>query len=84
MRGGAATRGRGGTGGVYVAGRGGSNVGRGRGGVTGQRGSLNAGAQTFSPPGPAGIKRPREEGSVGGQQPGNGNGKRPRGGGQNS
>lgn len=80
MRGGSSARGRGGNTGPYVAARGGQNGGRGgRGGAAGQRGGLNAGAQTFSPPGQAGNKRPREDGPAG-QQPGNGNGKRPRGG----
>lgn len=60
--------------------RGGPQGGRGRGGAQQQRGGLNAGAATFSPTGPVGIKRPREEGSIGSQ----GHvGKRPRGGGQN-
>jgi nucleoprotein TPR len=69
MRGGAGIR----------AGRGGVPGTRGRGG--GGRGGLNATAQNFSPPGQAGQKRPREEGSIGGPQQGNG-GKRARGGGQ--
>jgi nucleoprotein TPR len=81
MRGGSTNRGRGG-GVVYQAARGGVTGGRGRGGNSGQRGVLNAGAQSFSPPGQAGVKRPREEGSVGGPQ--QGNGKRPRGGGPNN
>ena len=79
-RGGTANRGRGG---VYQATRGGAAAGRGRGANPGPRGGMNAAATTFSPSGPAGIKRPREEGSIGGPQQGNG-GKRPRGGGQNS
>jgi nucleoprotein TPR len=67
---------------VYQATRGGG-AGRGRGNPSGQRGGMNAGTQSFSPsgPGPTGQKRPREEGSIGGQ--GNA-GKRPRGGGQNN
>lgn len=67
-------RGRGG--GAYQAPRGG---GRGR-GSPGGRGALNAAASSFNPG--TGMKRPREEGSIGGPQ-GNG-GKRPRGGGQES
>lgn len=55
--------------------------GRGRGGPQ-QRGGLNAGAAPYSPTGTAGIKRAREDGSMGGSQQGN-PGKRPRGGGPN-
>jgi len=77
VRGGAG-RARGG-GGVYQAARGG-NPGRGRGNQNGQRGGIgggmNANAPPFSPSGPGGIKRPREDGP----QQGNA-GKRPRGGG---
>jgi nucleoprotein TPR len=83
MRGNASMRGRGGSQ-IYQP-RGGQQGGRGRGGAQQQqqqqqRGALNAGAATFSPTGPAGGKRPREEGPMGPQ------GhvvKRPRGGGQN-
>ena len=74
-RGGAALRGRGTS--TYQAPRGGA-VGRGRGGQ--QRGGMNPGAQTFSPTGATGQKRPREEGSIGGGPQGNA-GKRARGGG---
>ncbi|RDL39653.1 Spectrin repeat-containing protein [Venustampulla echinocandica] len=80
MRGGAAGRGRGGNQ-VYQAGRGGGVPGRGRGNAPGQRGGLNAGAPAYNPQGQAGVKRAREEGSIGG--PGN-SGKRARGGGQNN
>ncbi|TVY71461.1 Protein MLP1-like protein [Lachnellula suecica] len=71
--------------GMYQAGgRGGSggSIGRGRGNAMGQRGGLNAGAQSYSPTGQGGgLKRPPPEGSIGGQ--GNA-GKRPRGGGPNN
>jgi nucleoprotein TPR len=72
-------RGRGGTQ-VYQARGGGQagQAGRGRGGPP-QRGGLNASAPPYSPSGPAGVKRAREEGSIGGPQQGN-SGKRPRGG----
>jgi nucleoprotein TPR len=78
-------RGRGG-GQIYQARGGGQGAqvaqgGRGRGGPP-QRGGLNASAPPYSPSGPAGIKRAREEGSTGGPQQGNA-GKRPRGGGPN-
>jgi nucleoprotein TPR len=43
---------------------------------------LNATAQPYSPTGPAGVKRAREEGSMVGLPQGNNN-KRPRGGGPN-
>ncbi|PMD41489.1 hypothetical protein L207DRAFT_543605 [Hyaloscypha variabilis F] len=82
MRGSTTLRGRGGAQ-VYQA-RGGGQVGqggRGRGGPS-QRGGLNASATPYSPTGPAGIKRAREEGSIGGPQQANA-GKRPRGGGPN-
>ncbi|TAQ86838.1 hypothetical protein B7494_g4808 [Chlorociboria aeruginascens] len=71
--------GRGGRGniGTYQARAGGAFGGR---GGPSQRGAMNPGAQSFSPTGPAGTKRPREDGSIGGPQE-NG-GKRPRGGGQ--
>ena len=75
-------RGRGGPQ-IYQA-RGGGQTGqggRGRGGPQ-QRGGLNAAATPYSPTGTAGIKRAREEGSIGGLQQGNA-GKRPRGGGPN-
>ncbi|EHL00400.1 putative Nucleoprotein TPR [Glarea lozoyensis 74030] len=79
MRGGPANRARGGTP-MYQAGRGAGGPGRGRGNNPVQRsGSLNAGAQPYSPQGQVGQKRPREDGSIGGPQ-GN-SGKRPRGGG---
>jgi nucleoprotein TPR len=66
---------------VYQAGPRGGAGGRGRGNAVG-RGGMNANAQSFSPgSGPAGQKRPREEGSIAGQ--GNA-GKRPRGGGPNN
>lgn len=78
MRGNASLRGRGGN--QLYQPRGGAQGGRGRGGAQQQRGALNAGAPTFSPTGPAGVKRAREEGSMGGPQQGNA-GKRPRGGG---
>jgi len=71
-----------GRGAAPARGRGGA-AGRGRGAPTGQRGNLNAGAQTFNPQGQAGQKRPREEGAAGGPQQGN-SGKRPRGGGPNN
>ncbi|CZR57122.1 related to nucleoprotein TPR [Phialocephala subalpina] len=82
MRGGPSVRGRGGNQQIYQP-RGGAQGGRGRGGAQQQRGGLNAGAQTFSPGGPAGMKRPREEGSMGGSGQQGHAGKRPRGGGQN-
>ncbi|KAF8866764.1 hypothetical protein BDZ45DRAFT_795225 [Acephala macrosclerotiorum] len=82
MRGGPSIRGRGGNQQIYQP-RGGAQGGRGRGGAQQQRGGLNAGAQTFSPSGPAGMKRPREEGSMGGPGQQGHAGKRPRGGGQN-
>ncbi len=81
MRGGASLRGRGGPNQLYQA-RGGGQGGRGRGGQGGgapQRGGLNAGAPPYSPTGQAGVKRGREEGSIGGGQQGHG-AKRPRGG----
>ena len=81
-RGGGSVRGRGGPSQIYQPGRGGGQGGRGRGGGGPQRGGLNAAAQPYSPPGQAGVKRAREEGSIGGPQ-GNGS-KRPRGGGQTS
>jgi hypothetical protein len=82
VRGPAPSRGRGGA--VTQPGRGGGGIaGRGRSVGPGQRGGLNAGAQTFNPAGQAGQKRPREEGSTGGPQQGSG-GKRPRGGGPNN
>ncbi|KAH7342906.1 hypothetical protein BKA65DRAFT_458204 [Rhexocercosporidium sp. MPI-PUGE-AT-0058] len=87
MRGNASLRGRGngiyqarGGAGVAGGGGGGGQPGRGRGGAP-QRGGLNASAAPYSPSGPAGVKRAREEGSIGGQQ--GHAGKRPRGGGQN-
>ena len=83
MRGNASIRGRGNGNGLYQArggGGGGGQPGRGRGGPA-QRGGLNASAAPYSPTGPAGVKRAREEGSMGGQQ--GHAGKRPRGGGQN-
>ncbi|KAK0129820.1 hypothetical protein ONS96_000369 [Cadophora gregata f. sp. sojae] len=83
MRGNASVRGRGNGNGIYQArggGGGGGQPGRGRGGSA-QRGGLNASAAPYSPTGPAGVKRAREEGSMGGQQ--GHAGKRPRGGGQN-
>ncbi|KAL2075789.1 hypothetical protein VTL71DRAFT_732 [Oculimacula yallundae] len=87
MRGNASIRGRGN--GIYQArggagggGGGGGQAGRGRGGPPQQRGGLNASASPYSPSGPTGIKRARDEGSMGGQQQGHA-GKRPRGGGQN-
>ncbi|KAG0648731.1 mlp1 [Hyphodiscus hymeniophilus] len=74
-RGGAANRGqRGGGGGVYQV-RGGG--GRGRGSPGGRGTGINPGASTFVPANA--LKRPREEGSMGGPQ---GPGKRARGGGQ--
>lgn len=77
-------RGRGGAQ-IYQA-RGGGQAaqgGRGRGGPQqSQRGGLNASAAPFSSTGTAGVKRAREEGSIGGPQQGNA-GKRPRGGGPN-
>ncbi|PVH89857.1 hypothetical protein DL98DRAFT_565109 [Cadophora sp. DSE1049] len=82
MRGNASIRGRGNGNGIYQArggGGGGGQPGRGRGGPA-QRGGLNASAAPYSPTGPAGVKRAREEGSMGGQQ--GHAGKRPRGGGQ--
>ncbi|KAE9373455.1 hypothetical protein N431DRAFT_228777 [Stipitochalara longipes BDJ] len=82
MRGSTTLRGRGGAQ-VYQA-RGGGQAGqggRGRGGPS-QRGGLSASAAPYSPTGTAGIKRAREEGSIGGPQQGNA-GKRPRGGGPN-
>lgn len=82
MRGGTTLRGRGGAQ-VYQA-RGGGQMGqggRGRGGPP-QRGNLNAAATPYSPTGTGGVKRAREEGSIGGPQQGN-PGKRPRGGGPN-
>ncbi|CZT40788.1 related to nucleoprotein TPR [Rhynchosporium secalis] len=87
MRGNASIRGRGNGiyqargGGVGAAG-GGGQAGRGRGGPPQQRGGLNASASPYSPSGPTGMKRARDEGSMGGQQQGHA-GKRPRGGGQN-
>lgn len=83
MRGSTTMRGRGGAP-VYQARGGGGPIGqggRGRGGPQ-LRGGLNAGATPYSPTGTAGIKRAREEGSMGGPQQGNA-GKRPRGGGPN-
>jgi nucleoprotein TPR len=80
MRGGpSGGRGRGGSQ-IYQP-RGGAQAGRGRGGNA-PRGGLNATAQPYSPTGPAGIKRAREEGSMVGLPQGNNN-KRPRGGGPN-
>merc|ERR1712098_663076 len=79
MRGNASIRGRGNGNGLYQArggGGGGGQPGRGRGGPA-QRGGLNASAAPYSPTGPAGVKRAREEGSMGGQQ--GHAGKRPRG-----
>lgn len=73
--------GRGGPSQIYQPVRGGAQGGRGRGGNA-QRGGLNADAPAYTPSGPAGLKRPREEGSMGGPQ--GHNGKRPRGGGQNN
>jgi nucleoprotein TPR len=77
-------RGRGGAQSYQARGGGGGQIGpggRGRGGPQ-QRGGLNAGAAPYSPTGTAGIKRAREEGSMGGPQQGN-PGKRARGGGPN-
>lgn len=67
MRGGASIRGRGGPSQLYQprgGGQGGQG-GRGRGGPP-QRGGLNAGAAPYSPTGQTGVKRGREEGSIGG------------------
>lgn len=72
-------RGRGGPSQIYQPNRGGGQGGRGRGGNQQQRGGLNADAPAYTPSGPGGQKRPREEGSMGGPQ--GHNGKRPRGGG---
>jgi nucleoprotein TPR len=77
-------RGRGGAQPYQARGGGGGQLGqggRGRGGPQ-QRGGLNAGATPYSPTGTAGIKRAREDGSMGGSLQGN-PGKRPRGGGPN-
>lgn len=77
MRGGPAGRARGGAQ-MYQARGGGPGRGRGNGPGPGPgpRGGLNASAQSYSPQGQSGQKRPRDEGSMGGPQ-----GKRPRGGG---
>ncbi|KAL3419656.1 TPR/MLP1/MLP2-like protein [Phlyctema vagabunda] len=78
-RGGGAIGQRGGRGaGSYQRGAGNFGGGRGRGNAgSPTRGGMNPGATNFNPTGPVGIKRPREEGSMGGA-PGN-NGKRVRG-----
>ncbi|RDW94660.1 hypothetical protein BP5796_00423 [Coleophoma crateriformis] len=83
-RGGGAAGARGGRGNLYQRGGPGNVAGRGRGNNSSPgRGGMNPGATNFNPNpnGPAGMKRPREEGSIGGGPQGNA-GKRPRGGGQ--